>query len=136
VHGATPDRGGAHDTDTIEHHIAANNAATLISSTVGDAPNVATDTTSQTPPGATATAIQDEHSTLAHNDTLALRTTHGPDDAYHAHNTHNIANGHWHTKADFDVKTPPYTHFHGTASTHSNARSGSSLAYIAATLER
>ena len=31
----------------------------------------------QTPPGATATIIQDEHSTLAHNDTPALHTTHG-----------------------------------------------------------
>ena len=95
VHGATPDRVGTHDTDTTEHHSTANNATTMsTSSTVDDAPYVTTDITSQTLPGATATIIQDEHSTLAHNDTPALHTMHGPDDAYHSHNARDIAHGH------------------------------------------
>ena len=117
--------GGAHNSNTIEHQIAANNAATSTSSTADNAPNVTTDTTSQTAPGATATTIQDEDSTLARDDISTLHTTHRPDDAYHAHNACDIAHGptkayhaynacditdgHWHSKTDFDIKRHNHT---------------------------
>ena len=78
VHGITPDRVGAHDTNTTEHHSAANNANTTFTlSTVDDAPNVTTDTTLLTPPGANVTIVQDEHSTLTLNSNApALCTIH------------------------------------------------------------